>query len=161
MSTSRASGAEKPAAKRPRSYMDGPCNRKLSIMSTVLPTPSPKSKEQILSFLGGYVRQTMSISRALGAEKPSRSCIPQKGGGGGARARARARPPPLPGALCACGILSIYLSIYIYLPIPLYNIYMFYIYIYISLSLSLFEQVKLLERAYAGARARYEAENMR
>ena len=54
MSISRALGAEKPAAKRPRSYMDGPCGRKLSIMSTVLPnTPSQKSKEQILSFLGG------------------------------------------------------------------------------------------------------------
>ena len=54
MSISRALGAEKPAAKRPRSCMDGPCGRKLSIMSTVLPnTPSQKSKEQILSFLGG------------------------------------------------------------------------------------------------------------
>ena len=54
MSISRALGAEKPAAKRPRSYMDGVCGRKLSIMSTVLPnTPSQKSKEQILSFLGG------------------------------------------------------------------------------------------------------------
>ena len=52
MSISRALGAEKPAAKRPRSYMDGPCGRKLSIMSIVLPnTPSQKSKEQILSFL--------------------------------------------------------------------------------------------------------------
>ena len=54
MSISRALGAEKPAAKRPRSYMDEPCGRKLSIMSTVLPnTPSQKSQEQILSFLGG------------------------------------------------------------------------------------------------------------
>ena len=50
----KALGAEKPAAKRPRSYMEGPCGRKLSIMSTVLPnTPSQKSKEQMLSFLGG------------------------------------------------------------------------------------------------------------
>ena len=71
MSISRALGAEKPAAKRPRSYMDGPCGRKLSTMSTVLPnTPSQKSKEQIL-FFGGHVRQTMSISKALGAEKPA------------------------------------------------------------------------------------------
>ena len=127
MSISGALGAEKPAAKRPRSYMDGPCGRKLSIMSTVLPnTPSQKSKEQILSFLGGAVYGRMLPVAAS----------PKKGGGG------RARPPHLPGALCACGILSIYLSIYIYLPIPLYNIY-----IYTSLSLSLFEQVKLLERA--------------
>ena len=140
MSTSRASGAEKPAAKRPRSYMDGPCNRKLSIMSTVLPTPSQKSKEQILSFLGGYVRQTMSISRALGAEKPSRSCIPQKGGGGGgarARARARARAPPLfPVPSARAGFfLYIYLSISTYLSLYIIYIYICYIYIYISLSL--------------------------
>ena len=54
MSISRALGAEKPAAKRPRSYLEGPCGRKLSIMSTVLPnTPSQKSKEQMLSFWGG------------------------------------------------------------------------------------------------------------
>ena len=45
MSISRALGA---AAKRPRSCMGGPCGRKLSIMSTVLPnTPSQKSKEQL------------------------------------------------------------------------------------------------------------------
>ena len=51
MSISRALGAKKPAAKRPRSYMEGPCGRKLSIMSTVLPnTPSQESKEQMLSF---------------------------------------------------------------------------------------------------------------
>ena len=76
MSISRALGAEKPAAKRPRSYMEGLCGRKLSIMSTVLPnTPSQKSREQMLSFWG-YVKQnegdhTMSISRTLGAEKPA------------------------------------------------------------------------------------------
>ena len=53
MSISRVLGAEKPAAKRPRSYMEGSCGRKLSIMSTVLPnTPSQKSKEQMLSFWG-------------------------------------------------------------------------------------------------------------
>ena len=53
MSISRALGAEKPTAKRPRSYMEGPCGRKLSIMSTGLPnTPSQKSKGQMLSFLG-------------------------------------------------------------------------------------------------------------
>ena len=107
-------------------------------MSTVLPTPSQKSKEQILSFLGGYVRQTMSIRSAgpWGQKNNPVAASPKKGEGGG-RARARARPPPLPGALCACGILSTYLSIYIYLPIPLYNIYMYYIYIHLSLSLSL------------------------
>ena len=43
MSISRALGAEKPAAKRPRSYMEGPCGRKLSIMSTVCPTPPLKN----------------------------------------------------------------------------------------------------------------------
>ena len=54
MSISRALGAEKPAAKRPRSYMEGPCGRKLSIMSTVLPnTPFPKSKERMLGCWGG------------------------------------------------------------------------------------------------------------
>ena len=54
MSISRALGAEKPAAKRPRSYMEGCCGRKLSILSTVLPnTPSQKSKEQMISFWGG------------------------------------------------------------------------------------------------------------
>ena len=48
MSISRVLGAEKPATKRPRSYMEGPCGRKLSIMSTVLPnTPSQKSKGQM------------------------------------------------------------------------------------------------------------------
>ena len=58
MSISRALGADKPAAKRPRSYMERLCGRKLSIMSIILPnTPSQKSKKQILSFLGGYVRQ--------------------------------------------------------------------------------------------------------
>ena len=190
MSISKALRAEKPAAKRPRSYMEGPCGRKLSIMSIVLPnTPSQKSKEQILSFFGGYVRQnrarTMSIRRALASKRPISYMEGPRGGKTNCRKSkqtymegcfpwlhpprtggARARAPPLffrGGALCACGILSIYLSIYIYLPIPLYikkNIYI-YIYIYISLSLSLFEQVKLLERAQAGARVRYEAENMR
>ena len=54
MSISRALGAEKPVAKRPRSYMEGPRARKLSIMSTVLPnTPSQKFKEQMLGFWGG------------------------------------------------------------------------------------------------------------
>ena len=53
MSIRRALGAEKPAAKPPRSYMEGPRGRKLSIMSTVLPnTPSQESKEQMLSFWG-------------------------------------------------------------------------------------------------------------
>ena len=84
MSISRALGAEKPATKRPRSYME--------VYGRMLPL----------------------------------AASPKKGGG-------RARPPPLPSALCEGGILSIYLSIYIYVPIPLYNIY---IYICISLSLS-------------------------
>ena len=40
-------GSEKPAAKRPRSYMEGPCGRKLSIMSTVLPnTPLKNPKKR-------------------------------------------------------------------------------------------------------------------
>ena len=60
MSISRAFGAEKPAAKRPRSYMEEPCGRKLSIVSTVLhKTPCQKSKEQMLGFWG-YVRQNKS-----------------------------------------------------------------------------------------------------
>ena len=77
MSISKALGAEKPAAKRPRSYMEGPFGRKLSIMSTGLPnTPSQKSKDQMLSFLRGYVRQNKGAhhehqQRALGAEKPA------------------------------------------------------------------------------------------
>ena len=46
MSISRALGAEKPFAKPPRSFTEGPCGRKLSIMSTVLPNiPSQESKE--------------------------------------------------------------------------------------------------------------------
>ena len=58
MSISRALGADKPAAKRPRSYMEGPCGGKLSIMSTILPnTPSQKSKKTDIKFFGGYVRQ--------------------------------------------------------------------------------------------------------
>ena len=76
MSISRALGAEKPAAKRPRSYMEGPCGRKLSIMSTGLPnTPSQKSKEQILSFFGGHVRQNKGAhhehQQGLGGRKTS------------------------------------------------------------------------------------------
>ena len=159
MSISRVLEAEKPAAKRPRSYMDGPCGRKLSIMGTVLPnTPSQKSKEQILNFFGGYVRQTMSISRALGAEKPAtkrpRSYMegPRSGktnckkskktymegcsrGGGGARAPPASRCP-----LRVRNSFSI--SIYLYL-----LTYPSIEYIYIYMHLSLFEQVKLLERA--------------
>ena len=76
MSISRALAAAEPAAKRPRSYMEGPCGRKLSIMSTVLPnTPSQNSQEQMLGFWGGTqgrIRaRIMSISRAFGAEKPA------------------------------------------------------------------------------------------
>ena len=75
MSISRALGAEKPAAKRPRSYMEGPCGRKLSIMSTVLPnTHSHKSKKQI-KFFGGYVRQNKGAhhehQQGLGGRKAS------------------------------------------------------------------------------------------
>ena len=87
MSISRALGAEKPATKRPRSYMEGPRGGKASCK---------KSKKMYMV------------------------AAPQEGGGEGGGARAR---PPLSlpggGALCACGILSIYLSIYIYLSIPL------------------------------------------
>ena len=161
MSISRALGAEKPAAKRPRSYMEGPCGRKLSIMSTVLPnTPSQKSKGQMLGCFGGYARQNKGAhhehQQGLGAEKPATkrhrgymegplggkaSCKTSKKmymeaaspqKGGGGGVRA---PPPLlrGGALCAHGILSIYLSISTSL--SLYIIYIC-IYIYISLSLS-------------------------
>ena len=109
MSISRALGAEKPATKRPRSYMEGPRGGKASCK---------KSKK----------KQMVAAS-------------PRKGG----RARARSpRPSSRGGALCACGILSIYLSIYIYLSIPLY-IYIYNTYIYIQPSL--LNQVKLLETA--------------
>ena len=91
MSISRALGAEKPATKRPRSYMEGPRGGKASCK---------KSKK-------------MNMVAAPQAAPQER------GGGGGARARARVPPPSGRGALCACGILSIYLSIYIYFSIPL------------------------------------------
>ena len=146
MSISRALGAEKPAAKRPRSYMDGPCGRKLSIMGTVLPnTPSQKSKEQILNFRGRKAskRPTSYMQKVeenvYGRMLPV-AASPKKGGG-----RARARPPLFPVPSARAGFfLYICLSISTYL--SLYNIYI-YICISLSLSLSLFEQVKLLERA--------------
>ena len=113
MSISRALGAEKPATKRPRSYMEGPRGGKASCK---------KSKKMYMV------------------------AAPQEGGEvGGALARA---PPPLP--LFAGGVPSARAGffLYIYLSIStclsLYNIY---IYIYISLSLSVFEQIKLLESA--------------
>ena len=109
MSISRALGAEKPATKRPRSYMEGPRGGKASCK---------KSKKMYMV------------------------AAPQEGGG--ARARARARPPAsllggVPSARAGF-FLYIYLSISTYL--SLYNIY-----VYIYTSLSLFEQVKLLESA--------------
>ena len=61
MSISRALGAEKPAAKRPRSYMEGFCGRKLSIM-------------KMLSFWGG-VKQNKGAhhehQQRLGGRKAS------------------------------------------------------------------------------------------
>ena len=107
----------------------------------------------------------MSISRALGAEKPatkrprSYGEVPRSGKtnckkveenvygrmlpvaaspkkGGGARARARAPPS----SRCPLRVRdSFYRFIYLYL--------LTYPYLSLSLSLSLFEQVKLLERA--------------
>ena len=164
MSISRALGAEKPAAKRPRSYMEGPRGRKLSIMSTVLPnTPSQKK-------LGGYVKQNTGAhhehQQGLGgrktqppnaleatwkdpvAEKQAEKVEENVYGrmlpvaASHKNRRGRARPLFLPGgALCACGILSIYLYLLIYPSIIcIYNIYIY-------ISLSFFEQVKLLERA--------------
>ena len=107
MSISRALGAEKPATKRPRSYMEGPRGGKASCK---------KSKKMYLE-----------------------GCFPP--------ARARAPPPSSSGG-CPLRVRdSFYISIYlyIYLSIPLYHI-IICIYIYIHLSL-FFEQVKLLERA--------------
>ena len=132
-------------------------------------TPSQKSKERILGFLGGTqgrIRaRIISISRALGAEKPAtkrpRSYMEGPRGGKAScktskkmymegsfpqlnpsRRGEGARAPP-----CSRGVPSaragFFLYIYIYLSIPLYNIYP---YIYLSLSL-FFEQVKLLEKA--------------
>ena len=96
MSISRALGAEKPATKRPRSYMEGPRGGKASCK---------KSKKMYMV----------------------------------------AAPPKRGGALYARGFfLYIYISISTFL--SLYIIYI-YIHTHISLSLSLFEQVKLLERA--------------
>ena len=152
MSISRALGTEKPAAKRPRSCMGGPCGRKLSIMSTVLPnTPSQKSKEQLgVRKADQHQHEKSQPPNALEAtwkdpvaekqtaksrrkriwKDASRSCIPQEAGG----ARARARAPP-PSSQCPLRVRdSFYISIYIYLPIPLYS---FYIYIHIPLSLFL------------------------
>ena len=147
MSISRALGAEKPAAKRRRSYMEGPCGRKLSIMSTVLPnTPSQKSKAQMLAFLRGHARQNKGAHRKSKLQNVEENVCgrmlpvaasPKKGGG--ARARARACAPPtfsrgVPSARAGV-FLYIYLSISTYLSRYLTYIY---IHIYLSLSLSLF-----------------------
>ena len=106
-------------------------------MSTVLPnTPSQKSKEQMLSFFGGYVKQNKGAhhehQQGLGAEKP-------------ATKRPRSYMEGLPCARAGF-FLYIYLSLSTYL-----SLYKIYIYIHTSLSLSL-SQVKLLERAYIGGR---------
>ena len=73
MSISRALGAEKPAAKRPRSYMEGLCGRKLSIMSTVLPISRIQRTD--VKLLGGYVKQNKGAhhehQQGLGGRKAS------------------------------------------------------------------------------------------
>ena len=89
MSISRALGAEKPATKRPRSYME--------VYGRMLPV----------------------------------AASPKKGGG----ARARARAPPLFPAPSARAGFFLYIYLYLHVPIPLYNIY---IHLSLSLSLSLF-----------------------
>ena len=90
----------------------------------------------------------MSISRALGAEKPAtkrpRSYMEEPRGGKASCKKSKNMSPRLfPGGVPSAQ-LYIYLSISTYL-----SLYIIYIYIYtsLSLSLSLFEQVKLLERA--------------
>ena len=166
---------EKPAAKRPRSYMAGPCGRKLSIMSTVFAQhPSQKSKEQALGFLGGtqgrIKARIMSISRALGqksqppnaleatwkdpvaekqAAKRRRKCIWKDASRSCIPQERgdRARAPPLLRGGCPLRLRdSFYISIYLDLLIYPSILYI-YTYIYLYLSLSLFEQVKLLEKA--------------
>ena len=104
MSISRALGAEKPATKRPRSYMEGPRSGKTKLQ---------KVEENV------YGRML-----PVGSE--------------------RARPPS---PRCSLRVRdSFYISIYLYL-LTYPSIIYICIYIYRSLSLSLFEQVKLLERA--------------
>ena len=92
MSTSRPLGAEKPATKRPRSYMEGPRGGKASCK---------KSKKMYM----------VAASPKKGGRR----------GGGGARARARARarvlPPPPLFLLGGCPLRvrdSFYISIYLY-----------------------------------------------
>ena len=113
MSISRALGAEKPATKRPISYMEGFCDRKLSHEHCFAQHPLSK------------------------IQRP-----PRRGG----RARAHPPHPPLLPGGCPLRVrdsfyISIYLSIYIYyLSISTYlSLYKIYIYIcrYFSLSLSL------------------------
>ena len=147
--------------------MEGPCGRKLSIMSTVLPnTPSQKSKEQKLGFLGGYVRQNKGAhhehQQGFGGRKASnkspRSYMEGPRGGKascktsqtciwkdaspscmpqeGGRARRRARASPP--SLRGVPSARAGFFLYIYLSISAYlSLYMIYIYIYISLALSL------------------------
>ena len=126
MSISRGLGAEKPATKRPRSYMEGPRGGKASCK---------KSKKMY-----------MVAAPQEGGEKGGR-------GGGRARARARARPPPasllggVPSARAGF-FLYIYLSISTYL--SLYNIYV-YIYIHLSLFLSRSSFWRAVRRAHVCA----------
>ena len=114
--------AEKPATKRPRSYMEGPRGGKASCK---------KSKKMYMV--------------AASPKKRGRR-------GGGARARARAPPPPplflggCPLRVRDSFYISIYLYVLIYPSIYIYNTYIC-IHLSLSLSLSLFKQVKLLERA--------------
>ena len=90
MSTSRALGAEKPATKHPRSYMEGPRGGKASCK---------KSKKMYM--VAASPKRGRRGARARAPAPPP-------------------RPSSRASALCACGILSTYLSIYIYLSIPLH-----------------------------------------
>ena len=94
MSTSRPLGAEKPATKRPRSYMEGPRGGKASCK---------KSKKMYMV--------------AASPKKGGRT------GGGRARARAPPPPAPLPGGVPSARagfFLYIYLSICTYLSLYIY-----------------------------------------
>ena len=124
MSISRASGAEKSTAKRPRSYMKGPRGRKASC----------KTSQDVYGRI------------------PPVAAFPKKGGGACARAHEHPRPPRssrrVPSAragfflyiyLSISTYLSIYISIYIYISLSLHLLIYLYlsVYLFVSLSLSL------------------------
>ena len=91
MSISRTLGAEKPATKRPRSYMEGP-------KDPVAEKQAEKVEDNV-----------------YGRMLPVAASQKNRGGGGG-----RARAPPLLAGGCPLRVRdSIYLSIYIFLSIPL------------------------------------------